>query len=377
MSGKLDAMRGGAQRQRGRSLTQMTQQAAAAQAGQGDSWVWLALDEIIIDERIQVRVSGLNPDTVEQYAVVMFEHGGWGPFPPVDVHWDPEREGYLLSAGFHRLAAARRATQMLIDEGQDGIFQVKANQRPGGYDGALDYAESDNLTNALALSSRDKRNIFERRVQRGHIWAQQSDRAVASELGVDHKTIGNWRRGLEQSTGENSPVEPQVRIGLDGKVRDTSTIAEANRQRAQQPDPEPRPEPRERSTPPPSDDRHERPASTGAGVSYETPQRRQQPAEPVGQFEDFDAPDRLAQPQPVPHIVEQLQEALGALDVLRRHIVDVERAADEIPDAFREGARDLLYRLLDQMEGFEDDRQRYHEGLLALLDRLYTQLGAG
>lgn len=42
---------------------------------------------------------------------------------------------------------------------------------------------------------------------------EKSDRAIAKEIGVDHKTVGTARKEL---TGENSPVE---RIGLDGKVR--------------------------------------------------------------------------------------------------------------------------------------------------------------
>jgi hypothetical protein len=42
---------------------------------------------------------------------------------------------------------------------------------------------------------------------------QKSDRAIAADIGVDHKTVGAARREL---TGEHSPVE---REGLDGKVR--------------------------------------------------------------------------------------------------------------------------------------------------------------
>jgi hypothetical protein len=41
----------------------------------------------------------------------------------------------------------------------------------------------------------------------------KSDRAIAAELGLDHKTVGKARR----STGEKSPVEK--RVGQDGKVR--------------------------------------------------------------------------------------------------------------------------------------------------------------
>src|SRR5262245_43523819 len=43
---------------------------------------------------------------------------------------------------------------------------------------------------------------------------QKPDRAIASDIGVDHKTVGAARK---ESTGEHSPVEP--RVGIDGKTR--------------------------------------------------------------------------------------------------------------------------------------------------------------
>jgi hypothetical protein len=42
---------------------------------------------------------------------------------------------------------------------------------------------------------------------------EKSDRAIAAEIGVDHKTVGKVR----SATGDNSPVEP--RVGRDGKKR--------------------------------------------------------------------------------------------------------------------------------------------------------------
>jgi len=49
---------------------------------------------------------------------------------------------------------------------------------------------------------------------------EKSDRAIAKELGVDHKTVAKARREAE-STGEVSPVEK--RVGADGKERKTKT----------------------------------------------------------------------------------------------------------------------------------------------------------
>src|SRR6266550_529556 len=43
---------------------------------------------------------------------------------------------------------------------------------------------------------------------------EKSDRAIADELGIDHKTVGRARR---KSTGDNAPVGK--RVGKDGKAR--------------------------------------------------------------------------------------------------------------------------------------------------------------
>jgi len=163
--------------------------------------------------------------------VIMHESGGWGPFPPIDVHRDTETDALYLSAGFQRTAAARMASDRLIADGQQGIDAVPVRVRPGGWDAALEFAEADNLEHGRPLSNRDKRHLFERRLARGHGWVQASDRAIARELGVDHKTVGNWRRTI--STGENSPVSTTERVGSDGRTYNVSNIQEANRERAE------------------------------------------------------------------------------------------------------------------------------------------------
>jgi hypothetical protein len=47
---------------------------------------------------------------------------------------------------------------------------------------------------------------------------EKSDRAIAAEIGVDHKTVSKARK----ATGDHSPVE---RVGLDGKVRRLPQLA--------------------------------------------------------------------------------------------------------------------------------------------------------
>ena len=203
-------------------LRAMQRQAAQHETVEWDATRWVLLDEIAVDERIQVRVGGLDEDKVREYAVVMAEGG---EFPPVVLF----REGDVLylADGFHRVAAARRA----------GLGEILAEIRPGGYAGAVEYAEEANLTHGFALSTRDKRNIFERRWRRGHEWRNLSDREIARVLGVTHPTIGAWRKKLEDgeaATGKFLPVGDTLRIGADGKVRDVSNIQAANEQRVKE-----------------------------------------------------------------------------------------------------------------------------------------------
>jgi len=49
---------------------------------------------------------------------------------------------------------------------------------------------------------------------------EKSDRAIAAEVGVDHKTVGKARR----ATGESSPIEQ--RVGRDGKIRKVARAKE-------------------------------------------------------------------------------------------------------------------------------------------------------
>ncbi len=234
---KLERMRQAAQsRAANTSLRAMTAQAAAAQAGSSETIIWLPLNQIVVDQNIQVRVGGTDPETVERYAVFMFESRGWGDFPPVDVHRDDER-GYLLSAGYHRIEAAQLASQMLIDDGGEPILEIPCVPRPGGYQGALEHAEEDNLSNAKELTNKDRFEIFKRRVLRGHRWARMTDGAVSGEVGVKRQTISNWRaKVIEQAraTGKNLPVDDTApRIGADGREYNVVKIQDANRQRAQ------------------------------------------------------------------------------------------------------------------------------------------------
>lgn len=208
-------------------LRALQRQASALQSGAVNAAVWLAIDQIAIDQRIQVRVAGLDEDKVEQYAVILAEQG---EMPPIIVFREPGTDVLYLADGFHRVEAARRA----------GLTEIQAEVRPGGFDGAYEYAEEANLEHGLALSIQDKRAIFERRLARGHEWANLSDRAIAKVLGVDQKTIGNWRKSSlteEISSVSGNEGKKRAVVTADGRVMKTSKIQRANKKRAAKPQP--------------------------------------------------------------------------------------------------------------------------------------------
>ena len=204
----------------------------------------VTLDEITIDPKIQVRVDGLEMSRVEQYTEFLLAGGQFKD--PIVLYRDGD--DLLLAAGFHRCAsyqvALNQVEQTLEETGE--VIQLeplRAEIRDGGREAAIEFAEEDNLTHGLELRTKDKRLILERRFERGHEWTRLSNRALAAKLGVDHKTISNWRRNIEGAPGENSPGE---RVGADGKTYDVSGIREANRRRAdeqRQPEAESAPDP--------------------------------------------------------------------------------------------------------------------------------------
>jgi hypothetical protein len=217
------------------SLHRTARDAADRASGLNDHAVWLALDDLTLDNRIQVRVDGLDVATVERYATIMQENAAYEPFPPVIVYRDGDT--FWLSAGFHRVAAAHQA----------GLVDVRAEVRPGGFESAYWHAITDNLANGLQMSYADQKEALRRLLgldvdmPDAEEYVTMSDRQLASIIGVSHPTISKWRAELVKSTGKGFPVDSNVRVGADGKVRDVSGIQAANQARQQADDPDPTP----------------------------------------------------------------------------------------------------------------------------------------
>jgi len=182
----------------------------------------ISLDEILVDQDVQVRVAGLDEETVEKYVQILLNGGQFDE--PIVLYRDAETGKLILSSGFHRTEATRRAIERAVEE--QTLAPLVGEIRPGGRAAAIEYAEDANLKHGLKLSNADKRYLLERRVKRGHEWATWSNRAIAAQLGVAEGTIRNWRSELSvqshadvdsDSGAQNYAPEQIVRRGADGK----------------------------------------------------------------------------------------------------------------------------------------------------------------
>ncbi|MBT2490560.1 ParB-like nuclease domain-containing protein [Streptomyces sp. ISL-96] len=120
-----------------------------------------------------------------------------GELPPILVH----RPTMRVIDGIHRLDAARMRNYRTIDvmyfdgsEEESFLLSVESNIRHG-----------------LPLSLRDRKKAAQRIL---HNFPEWSNRSIAARVGLDHKTIGSIR----QRQGDPA-AQPDVRVGLDGRVR--------------------------------------------------------------------------------------------------------------------------------------------------------------
>lgn len=203
----------------------------------------VSLNDMVVDERIQVRVGGeggLDLNHVDTLVQVLINGGQFQD--DIVLFYENEElvDGipepappYILADGFHRLAAYNQAlvlARQMVDQGDlpEGVslssFEApRCSLRFGTWEDAYSYAEEANLRHGQMLSNKDKKNILARRLERGHEWAGASFNLIAAELGVTDKTVKSWRQEIEAKldlpTSEFSEV-----VGADGRVRDVSNI---------------------------------------------------------------------------------------------------------------------------------------------------------
>lgn len=212
---------------RGQSdIRRLVEQAAGREAGHAEDWKWIELRQIRMEDRVQVRTGGLDEDTIEAYAIDMTAHG-FDPFPPIVLFDDGS--AYWLAAGFHRIAAARRA----------GLSSVKANVYEGSVSDAYWFALTDNLTNGLPMSKADKKEALKRLLGLGSVPLPEGEpvpsyRELAGTLKVSHPTISAWVKEIQdeaaEAGGKNLPVR-EKRATADGRTIRTKSIRQANKKR--------------------------------------------------------------------------------------------------------------------------------------------------
>jgi hypothetical protein len=132
--------------------------------------------DIILDPECQPRVS-IDTAIVEEYAERL-QHGAI--FENIEVYQDGKK--FWCADGFHRVMAYKAAER----------GSIPANVHQGGKREAILHAVGANATHGLRRSNDDKRRAVEM-LLRDAEWQAWSNRQIADQCGVHHKTVGNVR----------------------------------------------------------------------------------------------------------------------------------------------------------------------------------------
>ncbi|MDR3719111.1 MAG: hypothetical protein P4K98_09935 [Bryobacteraceae bacterium] len=168
---------------------------------------FLPIANIRLDGGTQPRAA-LDSGAIEDYYEAM---GAGVKFPAVTVFYDGT--DYWLADGFHRVKAAFAA----------GFDAIECDLRQGTLEDAQWYSFSANKSNGLRRTNEDK----QRAVKAALVHPQScklSDHQVARHVGVDVKTVGNWRGKLTMEIPQSTE-----RTGLDGRTTDVSRIGKTSR----------------------------------------------------------------------------------------------------------------------------------------------------
>jgi hypothetical protein len=169
--------------------------------------VKLAISKLRTDGGTQPR-SALNMPIVEDYAAAM---RAGAKFPAVDVFYDGT--DYWLADGFHRCRAAYVAE----------FAEIAATVHQGTLRDAQWFSYAANKTNGIYRSNEDKRRAMKAALKHPKS-ASMSDSAIAKHLGVDHTTIGVWRRKISPTCGIHKSGKRKC---ADGRMINVANIGNA------------------------------------------------------------------------------------------------------------------------------------------------------
>jgi len=159
----------------------------------------LKLSEVRVDNALNPRQGALDQIAVLEYSQHIDD------LPPMTAFAVPG-EGYLLVAGFHRIAAHQ------LVGAAEGKFVVEEGSR----EEAAEFADLDNLKHGLQLNRAEKREVIRRELKRHPDW---SDVRLAAACFTTDKTVRSVREELE-SNSEIPKVD--VLVGADGIRRPRS-----------------------------------------------------------------------------------------------------------------------------------------------------------
>jgi phage N-6-adenine-methyltransferase len=154
-------------------------------------------------------------DTLHEYAALMVQAGGWGPFPPVDAVEDEERNVWVWD-GFHRLGALAEALRLSSNIPDTVLVKVASGSRRD----AVRLACGANAQHGLRRTNADKRNSVTTFLLDPE-WSQYSDREIARECKVSDRMVNQVRAELEATAKIRSQTE---RRGADGRVINVAPI---------------------------------------------------------------------------------------------------------------------------------------------------------
>jgi ParB-like chromosome segregation protein Spo0J len=168
----------------------------------------IPLMEVVDDSAAQMRVAGVAPAMVAEYAAAMRDGAA---FPPVIVYHDGA--AYHVADGFHRVAAARQAN----------LEEIVAEVRDGTARDAILAAAGANATHGVRRTNADKRHAIERLLADPE-WRQWSDREIARACLVDHKSVARIRRELTGEIPSERSVTYRDRHGNVARMKVTGEI---------------------------------------------------------------------------------------------------------------------------------------------------------
>ena len=167
----------------------------------------MLIKDIRVDGGTQSRAA-INQDVVAEYAAALEDPTT--VFPPVIIYNDGK--SYWLADGFHRLDAFKQA----------GRTEIPADIRQGDRRRAILHSVQANANHGLRRTNADKRRAIITLLDDPE-WVEWSDRAIAKQCRVDHKTVGRIR---EEYLG-NSPDSRKVERGGTTFKQDTSNIGKS------------------------------------------------------------------------------------------------------------------------------------------------------